>query len=127
MTEQKEGQVPQRNRSVLDEQWLGRLIENRDIKQEDFPLLEELAEFPKEMFIELLHNHFNSYRERSLRELDVSLAEQDRLIERNQDNTVFIAQAEQNKKLLDAVKRFAEKYDWAVCYNMVRKYESRDE
>lgn len=89
-----------------------RFIENRKIRPEDFSLLEELSRFPRDLIIECLHNHFNMNRERSEKELLNLLTHEKGVL---------------SKELYEKILSFLKKYDYSVCYNLVRILEGEIE
>ena len=92
-------------------------LEDRKIAPSDYSLINNLTAFPPEEFITLLHNHFNTYHERSLQELDAQI----NFWLQKPDQ----AAAQKKISLLQNFKVFAEKYDWATCYNLERILEDR--
>ncbi|MFA5124203.1 MAG: hypothetical protein WC473_00030 [Patescibacteria group bacterium] len=98
--------------SVLIEAGLQEFIRNRKIQEADFPLLEELAEIPKDFLFVELHNFFNSNRERSAEELEHQLS---------------IMEEGDKKRYFELLLCFARTYDWTACYNLVRVLERRYE
>jgi len=96
--------------SVLLEPELKRLIEKRGIRPEDLPAIEELSVYPNELIILLLHNHFNSNKERSAEELE-------RIIGYTNDPD--------HLRVYELFRQMLSSYDWATCYNLVRVLEER--
>lgn len=84
-------------------------VGERAIKDEDIYLIEKLAAFPKNLIIRELHNLFSLSRENSGHELET-------LIQGAQEPTV--------KELLETMQLFYQKYNWAVCWNLVRILET---
>src|SRR3990167_5559088 len=100
---EKEGE-----RSVIKREELQEFIKDREIKPEDFYLIEELAFFPKDIIIMDLHNLFNTYHEKSGKELE-------RMIQNESDS--------QRKKLYKVMKQFYEKYGWETSWHLERLLE----
>jgi hypothetical protein len=98
--------------SLAESKAMQRFIEMRKIRPEDFPLLEKMAHFPKNLIIECLHNHFNMYRERSEKELI---------------NALMYEKNEKIKKLYETFLSFLKKYDYSVCHNLIRILEGEIE
>jgi len=101
--------------SVLEEEDIKKFIERRQIRPEDFYLIETLARFPTDLVIGDLHNMFNVHHGKSPGEIRkiLSLAKEGSL------------HYVKRKTLLETILQFAEKYDWATCYNLVRILEDR--
>lgn len=59
--------------SIFDNPSIKRLIESREIDQNDFFLIEELARFPKDDIIGPLHNFFSLNGDKSLEQLDLAI------------------------------------------------------
>jgi len=83
-------------------------ILNRHIKPEDFYLIEELLGFPQRLIIMNLHNTFNMLHERAVPDLR---------------NVAQVVKDPESKKLYSLAADFAEKYDWAVAWNLIRILE----
>ena len=98
----KEG-LPVLNRPEVIE-----FIEDRQIKPEDFYLIEQMALFSKNTIIEKLHNFFNLNRERSGAELQKMIVD---------------TKEAKDRDLYVLVNEFYLKYDWAVSWNLVRVLE----
>lgn len=98
--------------SVLNEPGFQEFIRNRKIQEADFPLLEELAEIPKDLLFVELHNFFNSNRERSAEELERQL---------------LTMEDGGKKRYFELLLRFTRAYDWTACYNLERVLERRYE
>lgn len=94
---------------LFDTPTMKRFLVNRNIATEDFPLIERLVTFPKDMIIANLHNMFNMNKERSGHELELS-------IKTTSDDT--------HRELYETFLAFYNKYDWAVCFNLVRVLEA---
>lgn len=94
--------------SVLENQKVKDFIESREIRPEDFHLIEKMASFPKSVITLGLHNVFNTYHEESGRRLE-AFAEN--------------AGTSEQKSLYDTALEFYSKYDWAVSWNLVRILE----
>lgn len=107
--------------SIIERKEMQKFIKNREIKPEDFYLIEKLAAFPVNMIILELHNFFNMSRENSKEELR-------RTIERSRDRDssgekLSIYRGASRTELLETALKFCEKYDWAVSWNLVRVLE----
>jgi len=83
-------------------------IVNRHIRSVDYPLLEELAAFDSNEFIECLHNMFNMHKERSDQELTRAIA---------------FTRHESKRRIYEKAREFLQRYDWAVAWHMVRVIE----
>ena len=96
--------------SMLEEPEIQKFVTKRNIQTEDFPLIEGLGQFPRDIIIEHFHNIFNTHREKSMEALrQYSLHLRD-------------------KRMEPAYKVFSvliERYGWATCYNLVRILEER--
>lgn len=95
--------------SVLEREVVKDFIDNRRIKEEDWPLIERLAAFPKSHVIEWFHNWFNDDREKSGESLNAAV------------NSSFVNPKQ--KEMCVVWLELYQKYDWAVCYNLVRVLE----
>jgi len=95
--------------SVMSRSEIADFIGERAIKSEDLFLIEKLVAVPKNLIIRELHNLFSLSRENSGQELET-------LIQRSQDPVT--------KELLGTMKLFHQKYNWAVCWNLVRILEA---
>ena len=102
-------ELPDEKSLIIEEPDVKKLIKNRDIVPEDFGLIEELAGFDKNLFIETLHNMFSFYKN-SRRDLQVLI--------KNSKN-------EEQKKLCELALKFFKKYDWAASANLVGVLEDR--
>ncbi len=111
---------------ILEQSRVKELIERREIKPEDFELLEELAAFPNRLFIELLHNMFNMNKDKSLLVLEREIESMKRRGEQIKGTAHDAEAFKQKFELLETMHIFASKYDWAVCYNLVRVFEEKD-
>lgn len=82
-------------------------IKEREIKKEDFPIIQKLFTFKRDLVIKLLHNIFNTYKNESGEELEylANNAEGD------------------SKDLYISMLEFYRKYDWSVCFHLVRVLE----
>lgn len=112
--------------SILDQDRVKELIQNRDIKPEDFPLIEELAKFSNRLFIEMLHNTFNGQKAKSLQALESDIKSTQRKAEQLKGDSHLTTKVSEQLALLELMKRFASKYDWTVCYNLVRVFEEKE-
>jgi len=99
--------------SVLEEPDVKEMLEHRQIKEEDWPLVEELATMSKTMLITNFHNYFNDTKERSAKELKHSL-----------DHDLI--RDEELKRYSKIWLHFAENYHWTAIYNMERVLERRE-
>lgn len=98
------------NPTIITEPDIQELIKDRSILEEDFHLLEQLANFPKIFFIEF-HNFFNLLKDRSVSQLENDITHQ-------KDND--------KKKFLELLLDLTKKYDWTVSWNLVRVFEKRN-
>lgn len=124
-----------------DKRKLDSFIDYRGIKEEDVPLVEELSEFSNVFFIHY-HNFFqpfgryvrgeteeerkesnNDANARMMRELDGNLRELDMMIE--QAGEIIRKELEAKKVFVKKLYKFAEKYGWAVSWNLISVMESR--
>lgn len=101
--------------SVLEEGDIKSFIERRQIRPEDFHLIETLAQFPSDLVTEELHNMFNTRHEKSPDEIKRTLS----LIK---DGSLHFAK---RRALLETMLQLAEKYRWETCYHLVRVLEDR--
>jgi hypothetical protein len=97
--------------SILEKDHIQEFITDRKIQPEDFHLIEKLAAFPKDLLIRELHNMFNSYKERSGRELKMCIEH---------------AHSDEVRSLLETALTFYEKYDWAASWALIRNLEKKD-
>ena len=111
---------------ILEQERVKQLIERRKIDPEDFKLLEDLAEFPNAMFIELLHNMFNMNKDKSLTVLEREIESMKRRGEQLKGTAHDPEAFKKKVELLETMHVFASKYDWAVCYNLVRVFEEKE-
>jgi hypothetical protein len=100
--------IAEKNPLIIGQKKFKDFIEFRKIKDEDFPLIEKMTTFPKELIIMELHNLFNMNHERSGEELE-------RFIKNTTD--------EEKKDLYQSALNFYNKYGWATSYNLVRVLE----
>jgi len=103
--------------SVLEEPEIKELIKSRNIKPEDFYVLEELSKISKQILIMDFHNFFTFSRENSDKELERNLA----FLENVKDDPLLGQRIKLNRSLLD----FVRKYDWTVAWNLVSVFERR--
>ncbi|KKS38208.1 MAG: hypothetical protein A3G49_04780 [Candidatus Sungbacteria bacterium RIFCSPLOWO2_12_FULL_41_11] len=100
---------PQEQSPFFNDRDVQRLIESHKILPEDFGLIEKLAGFDKNLFIETLHNTFSFYKN-SRRELQT-------LMENSKN--------EEQKKLCELSLKFFDKYGMSASMNMVSVLEDR--
>lgn len=84
-------------------------IKDRKIDPEDVETVAKISNFPKSMIIKDFHNFFNLSRENSTQNLE-------RSIEKVEDID--------RKELYKLMLSFSKKYDWTVCYGLVRIIEN---
>jgi hypothetical protein len=92
----------------MDSTEVQEFIENRKIQADAIALIEKLVLFPKDFIIIEFHNFFNSYRDRSGKELEC-------LVENAKDDT--------KRDLYKTLLEFYNKTGWAICYNLIRVLE----
>ena len=107
---EKKSEKHKESSPVLQEPDIREFIEERGIRSEDFVIIEELATFPNQLVIELLHNLFNMNCERSADVLKHDIA---------------LTERESHRRLYALFQRFLAAYNWATCYNLVRVLEKR--
>ncbi|MEK7070792.1 MAG: hypothetical protein AAB966_03215 [Patescibacteria group bacterium] len=95
--------------SVLEDGKVKDFIQDRDIKPEDFYLIEKLSTFSKPDIIEGLHNLFNLSKERSGADLEG-------IIKNTKDDA--------KKAMYEVALKFYQKYDWIVSWNLIRVLEN---
>lgn len=110
--------------SVLEEDDFKEFIEFRKIKPEDFKIIEELSQYPKDFFI-YHHNSFGINQEIVKHDLEGEIKSRERDIKETQD--------EKQKSFLEKEKKFAElfleitkKYDSCVSKHLNVVFERRD-
>jgi len=94
--------------SAINNPKMQEFIKFRKVQSADFPLIEKLATFPKNLIIAELHNLFNLNQERSGQEL-ASLQQQ--------------YQDSERKDLFATFKEFYDRYDYYVCLHLERVLE----
>ena len=93
---------------IINNEEFQKFIKDRGVKPEDLSLIEKLALFPKDIIIMDLHNLFNTYHERSGRELE-------RMIKNESDS--------QRAELYEVMRQFYEKYGWGTGWHLERLLE----
>ncbi len=101
--------------SVIEEPDIREMLERRQIKSEDWPLVEELATMPKNLLIDNFHNWFNDSREKTAREIEIQL-----------NNPEIYKMDDAKRRYWEVWLHFAKSYHWTACYNMVRVLERRN-
>src|SRR3989344_3473051 len=97
--------------AVLEDPEIQRFIKQREIKPEDFWIIETLAQVPQDFLIRHFHNHFNLNHERSVEKL-----------ERYQKiNTLTNAENE----IYNLYIEFTRKYDWMTSWHLNGILENR--
>ncbi len=110
-----ESSVPQQEPSPLEEKRFQRFIEDRDIKPEDLPVIEDLLKYPKEIFVEL-HNFFPFSKEKNAKELERSVdTEKERSKTKDKDLKII---SEERMAVYELFRRLSAKYDWTVLWNL---------
>ncbi|KKU52295.1 MAG: hypothetical protein A3A28_04665 [Candidatus Sungbacteria bacterium RIFCSPLOWO2_01_FULL_47_32] len=102
---------PAGKESLFEELTMKRFIEVRSILPEDFGVIEELSKFPSDLITEQLHNVFNVYKERSVKEL-ARLAEGEK--------------SGRRRYVYELARTFGGKYGWAAGWNLVGVLEDRN-
>ena len=87
---------------------LQRFVVDRGIQAEDLPLIDDLASYPENLVVTVLHNVFNVHKDRSGDELE-------HLMQTAQDADV--------SALCGTMLAFYKKYGWATSLNLVRVLE----
>jgi hypothetical protein len=107
--------------SIWNEPKIKDFLIDREIKPEDKPLIERLAEFPQRLFLDY-HNFFSSEKEKTLETLQRRLqnrkAEVSPSYMKLQDRT-------EECGFLTAWIAVAEKYPWYVCWHLNGILEKR--
>ncbi|MBN1970579.1 MAG: hypothetical protein JW870_14530 [Candidatus Delongbacteria bacterium] len=113
-------------KSILDEDDFKEMISEREIKPEDFEIIEKLSSFPKNIFIDY-HNYFLFSKENTLRDLKHDLQNYQNELEkiRQFNNQNHINSLEKRIAFLRLFVEFAKRYDWCVCNNLNRVFERR--
>lgn len=101
--------------NIIDEEEIKVLIKSRDIRSEDFYILEQMTGFSKNLLIGNFHNLFQFNRENSVIELERSI------VCREKDGRSSEEEVRLYKLLLD----FTNKYDWTAARNLVVVFERR--
>ena len=122
--EKQLSQEKKEEKSVLAEDDFKKFIEVREIKPEDFHLIEELSRYPKNFFILELHNYFGFSRENTVRDLERDIKYQKEEIERTHDEELKSA-FEKRVEFLSLFLEFAKKYDWTACLHLNGVFERR--
>lgn len=108
--------------NIIDEEKFRNLIKSREIKPEDFYILEQLAGFHKHWLIADFHNFFNSNRERSEKELEKQINYcRQRLGEISDEEVKKVW--EDRLKMSELFLIFVKKYNWAIAWNLERVLE----
>ncbi|QQG46030.1 MAG: hypothetical protein HYY55_03630 [Candidatus Niyogibacteria bacterium] len=110
-----ESSVPQQEPSPLEEKRFQRFIEDRDIKPEDLPVIEDLLKYPKEIFVEL-HNFFPFSKEKNAKELERSVDTEKERSKTKDKNLKIIS--EERMAVYELFRRLSAKYDWTVLWNL---------
>lgn len=127
MEQFKEKQLNQKEKeekSVLEEDDFKNFIESREIKPEDFHLIEKLSHYPKDLFIMELHNYFGFSRENTVSELERDIRRKKEEIGKAQDEK-FKAILEKRIGIRSLFLEIAKKYDWTTCMHLERVFERR--
>jgi len=95
---------------ISEEEEIKDFLQFRKIEKEDIPLIENLSRYPK--LLNEFHNFFNLLKEKSLDDLK-------RQIKNLEEEET------ERKDFLSNLIKFAEKYDWATCFNLIRILERR--
>ena len=104
--------------NLFEEEDIKKLIESRDIKSEDFYLLEELAKMSKRLLIIDFHNFFSFNRQNSKNQLEKLLS----YMEARGNDPLL----EERKAMYNLFLKFLEKYDWTVVWNIEVVFERRE-
>jgi hypothetical protein len=94
---------------IMDDPDMREFIEHRAVKPEDFPIIEDLAAFPRRLAIEF-HNFFSLLKERSAAELESMAAN---------------ARDEEKRRFCETALVLLKKYDWIVMWNLIGVLERR--
>jgi hypothetical protein len=96
--------------SILERPHVREFIEENEIKSEDYPLVEELATFDNNLIIECLHNTFNTFQERSEKELEIA---------------THTARTSEQRLLYQKALEFLRRYNWAIALRLTRTLEKK--
>lgn len=97
--------------SILHNEGIEDVIEARGIKEGDFPLIEELATFDKNLLIENFHNFFTFEKENSVATLDRMILKQTK-------------EGDSLRRLCEIAKHFVSTYDWMAAWHLFRAIEN---
>ncbi len=107
---------------IIERKEVQRFIKNREIRTEDFYLIEKLASFPVNMVILELHNLFNMNRENSGAELESMI--KDSRDREPSDEWLAMYRGASKTELLETISKFYKMYGWEASYNLVRVLEN---
>ncbi len=110
--------------SVLENPRVKKFLEQRDINPSHFFIVEQLAEFSKNLLIEELHNLFNLSHEGSGQSLERRIAQIDKALEEGKKDIVYDFETRRN--MLELTLNFYEEYGWIASYALVRVLEDID-
>ncbi|MDP2944256.1 MAG: hypothetical protein Q8N57_01620 [bacterium] len=115
---------------LIESRKFAKFLEVRDIKPEDYALINGLAKLSKDSF-STMHNFFSGFKEKSLGELEArqkSLRNTLREKETDDIQSWKKLQYEENLKCCELFIPFLEKYGWDACWhlNCILESENRD-
>ncbi len=108
--------------SVLHEEDVQELIENRKIQPEDYSIIDNLSQFTKTELISNFHNFFLNHKEISAQELEADI----RLLDRRLDSDPNNDETRRKKEMSEWYLELCRKYDWATAHAVNRVLERRN-
>lgn len=107
---------------ILEHPKIKDFIKRFKIPAEDMETIEKLAAFDINLIIECLHNHFNLNHERSVRMLELEIQSvEDRKKGVSPD---MLSALNRKQELYETILPFARKYEWRVCFSLIRVLEN---
>lgn len=108
--------------SIIERKEVQRFIKNREIRTEDFYLIEKIASFPVNMVILELHNLFNMNRENSGVELENMIKDSRDCVPSDEGLPMY--RGASRAELLETTSKFYKIYGWEASYNLIRVLEN---
>lgn len=87
-------------------------------------MIEELSRYPKDFFVNELHNLFNLSKERSEHVLEDRIKQLEELVEETQDEKEKFVFGK-TKEFLNLFLEITKKYDWEKSHILERYFEER--
>lgn len=110
--------------SVLEEEDFKEFIKRENIAPEGLKIIEDLSRYPKDFFVNELHNLFNLSKERSEHVLEDRIKQLEELVEETQDEKEKFVFGK-TKEFLNLFLEITKKYDWEKSHILERHFEER--